>query len=61
MDRPGQEEVSIQMDKPDNHEVSVQLSQPQQHEISIQEVPLYVDETVHMTRDEADLAIQCNA
>ena len=37
------------------------MDKPSVKEVSIQEVPIYADETVHMSREEAELAIQCNA
>lgn len=40
--------------------MSIQFDQPEQHEISVQYVPLYTDQTVHMTREEEEFAIQCN-
>jgi hypothetical protein len=57
---PEHNEASIQYSR-NNREVSVQLDQPSKHEVSIQEVPMFVDETVHMTKDEEEIAIQCNA
>lgn len=33
----------------------------EQNEISVQYVPIYIDGTVNMSREEEELGIQCNA
>lgn len=47
--------------QPQGCEISVQFSKQSQHEISIQYVPIYTDQTVHMTHDEEEFGIQCEA
>ena len=54
------EDVSIGHEN-EAREASVQYSQPQQQEISVQYAPLYLDQTVHMTREEDSRGIQCVA
>lgn len=53
-------EVSAQYSRAVN-EISIQMDSISRHEVSIQQVPILVDETVHMSREEDDIAIQCNA
>ena len=44
------EQVSVQMNA-QGHQISIQLDGIEQNQISIQYVPIYTDQTVHMTRE----------